>query len=181
MHCPGVRHGNFCDVGNGPGENPQHEGKPDNVWYRKKDTKVGVLEQRGAQPRHSHTHSDLETKPRVKHGGFLPQRLGGKWHCKWALHRALPNPGQEEEITVLSPVTRLGIKLTRHHVLCCLHPDLLLYLIHVVKERWTHMLRFFIFLFTSLSLVRDPGWETGVLRQRYLLWVYVDLCMVPSD
>lgn len=27
MHCPGVRHGNFHDVGNSPGENPEHEGK----------------------------------------------------------------------------------------------------------------------------------------------------------
>lgn len=25
IHCPGVRHGNVCDVGNGPGENAEHE------------------------------------------------------------------------------------------------------------------------------------------------------------
>lgn len=41
MHCPGVSRGNVRDVGNGPGENPEHEGKPVNVWYGKRTPKSG--------------------------------------------------------------------------------------------------------------------------------------------
>lgn len=73
IHPTGVRHENFHEVGNGPGENPDLEGKTDNTWHRKKCTRVRVLEKRGgtqphSRPRCRHTQSDLEAKPRVKCG-----------------------------------------------------------------------------------------------------------------
>ena len=81
MHCPGVRRGNFHDVGNGPGE------KEGNICLHlamkeskaifgtgKRTPKSGSWSREVHS--HSHTQSDLETKPRVKHVGFICRDQG---------------------------------------------------------------------------------------------------------
>lgn len=75
MHCPGVRHGNFHDVGNSPGENPEHEGKTMFCMGKRAPNS-------GSWSREEHSHlQDLGTAtPEVTgnqtQGETSPQKLG---------------------------------------------------------------------------------------------------------